>query len=57
MKDFLSLFERKRPTFEINNVNETILDNFKRREWIKGYKNERGFFRAIGRDRSDILKV
>lgn len=57
MKDFLSLFDRKRPTFEINNVNETILDNFKRREWITGYKNERGFFRAIGRDRSDILKV
>ncbi|TFB14096.1 hypothetical protein E3U55_14355 [Filobacillus milosensis] len=58
MEDFLSLFERKRPTFEINDVNETILDNFKERKWITTFytdENNTELFRAIGRDRSDIL--
>lgn len=57
MKDFLSLLERRRPTFEINNVNKTILENFKRRKWITRFEDERGVFRANGRDRSDVLKV
>ncbi|WP_226037476.1 YobI family P-loop NTPase [Aquibacillus saliphilus] len=58
MKDFLSLFERKRPTFEVNNVNKAILDNFKKRKWITDFTTDNlntELFRAIGRDRKDIL--
>jgi hypothetical protein len=60
MEDFLSLFERKRPTFEVNNFNEVILENFKKRKWITNFntdENNTELFRAIGRDRPDILAL
>ncbi|KIL42910.1 YobI family P-loop NTPase [Jeotgalibacillus campisalis] len=60
MADYISLFERKRPTFEINKVNETILDDFKKRKWITDFdtdENNAELFRAIGRNRPDILAL
>lgn len=52
MNDFLSLFDRKRPTFEINDTNEKILTIFEKRHWITKFevdKNEPNLFRAYGR--------
>ncbi len=52
MNDFLSLFNRKRPTFEINEINKKILTIFKEKQWITKFevdKNEPNLFRAIGR--------
>ncbi|SNZ09895.1 hypothetical protein SAMN05421503_1405 [Terribacillus aidingensis] len=60
MIDFLSLLERKRPTFEVNKINKKILDNFKERKWIKDFATDnqnKELFRASGRNRPDILAL
>lgn len=52
MYDFLSLFNRKRPKFEINEINKEILTIFKEKQWITKFevdKNEKDFYRAYGR--------
>jgi len=53
MHDFIDLFKKKRPTFEINKVNKKILTNFEEREWITKFKkdkNKPNFYRAYGRE-------
>ena len=52
MKDFLSLFNRKRPKFEVNDINEQILTIFKNKRWITTFdidKDEADYYRANGR--------
>lgn len=51
MNDFLSLFDGKRPKFEINSVNEAILTIFLKNNWIRKFdidKNDSGYYRAFG---------
>lgn len=47
--DYLSLFEGKRPKFEISDVNEQILNTFQHKGWITKYEKEADCYRAIGR--------
>lgn len=52
MIDYLNLFEGKRPRFEINDINERILNVFKDKQWITDFdvdKKDNNFYRAIGR--------
>lgn len=52
MGDFLSLFDRKRPKFEINSINEQILTIFQDNNWITRFdidKDDSGYYRAFGR--------
>lgn len=52
MIDYLNLFEGKRPRFEINEINERILNVFKDKQWITDFdidKKDDNFYRAIGR--------
>lgn len=52
MNDFLSLFNRKRPKFEVNDINEKILTIFKKKHWITTFdidKDEPDYYRANGR--------
>jgi len=52
MNKFLSLFNRKRPTFEINDINKEILTTFENKRWITKFevdKNEDNLYRAYGR--------
>ncbi|EGO8156985.1 hypothetical protein FAE25_003022, partial [Enterococcus faecalis] len=46
---FLQLFSRKRPRFEINNLNLKILEHFKVKGWIYSYKKDGDIYRAIGK--------
>lgn len=52
--DYLSLFDGKRPTFEINTVNKKILDIFKEKGWITKFEEDlvKGYYRAYGRKQS-----
>lgn len=47
--NYLSLFDGKRPKFEICDVNKRILNTFQRKGWITKYEEEENFYRAIGR--------
>ncbi|WP_346355639.1 hypothetical protein [Azotosporobacter soli] len=52
MHDFMSLFHRKRPKFEISSINERLLEIFKEKRWITKFyidEKENGYYRAIGR--------
>lgn len=52
MDDFSSLFEGKRPKFEVNEINKKILDIFENRKWITRFDIDRedpNYYRAIGR--------
>lgn len=52
MNDFLSLFNQKRPMFEVNGINEQILTFFKNMRWIKSFdidKDQPDHYRANGR--------
>lgn len=53
-RDYLSLFDNKRPKFEINDLNERILNIYKNRGWITKFEveHETGYFRAFGRKQS-----
>lgn len=53
MDDFISLFDKKRPTFTINETNRKLLTIFKEKNWItKFYVDDKksGYYRANGRD-------
>ena len=53
MNDFLGLFNRKRPKFEVNGINEQILTIFKEKHWITRFyidKDEADYYRAYGRN-------
>jgi hypothetical protein len=49
--DYLTLFDGKRPKFEINDINEHILSIFKKNGWITKYEKigNTNYYRAIGR--------
>lgn len=49
--DYLSLFNGKRPQFEIDNVSERILNTFKEKGWITNFKvdNNPNYYRAFGK--------
>lgn len=52
MHEFLSLFNRSRPRFEVNVINERILNIFKEKRWITTFdlvKDVPDYFRAYGR--------
>ena len=55
--DYAGLFEGKRPSLMENEVNERILEIFKKKGWITKFEKDEkkeGFYRAIGRkNRSD----
>lgn len=56
MDVFLSLFDRKRPKFEINSINERILVLFWKKHWITRFeidKYEPNYYRAYGRKMND----
>lgn len=58
MNDFLSLFNRKRPKFEVNEINEQILSIFKEKRWITTFdidKSEPDYYRAYGRKMQDDM--
>jgi hypothetical protein len=60
MNDFLSLFNRKRPKFEVNGVNKQILDIFKKERWIKTFeidKDEPDYYRANGRKIQEDMAI
>lgn len=47
--DYLSVFDGKRPKFNITDVNKRILDIFQDKNWISKYEvEEEQFYRAIG---------
>ncbi|EIW15711.1 MULTISPECIES: hypothetical protein [Pelosinus] len=53
MPNYLSLFDGRRPKFEKNDENGTILAIFKKRRWISSYitdKDDPNYFRARGRN-------
>lgn len=53
MNDFLSLFSRKRPKFEVNRINEQILTIFKNKHWLTTFyidKDKPDYYRANGRN-------
>ena len=47
--NYCSLFEGKRPKFEISEVSKRILEAFQQKRWISKYEEEGDFYRAIGR--------
>jgi hypothetical protein len=52
MENFLSLFDRKNPKIEVNDLNKRILDNLKIRNWINTFdydKDDTTYYRAYGR--------
>lgn len=56
MVDFLSLFDGKRPKFEVNPVNEQILNIFNEKDWVTRFdidKEDSNYYRAIGRKSYD----
>jgi hypothetical protein len=60
MKDFLSLFNRKRTKFEVNTVNEQILNVFKEKRWITSFnidKDKPNYYRANGRKLQDTIAI
>lgn len=46
---YLSLFDGKRPTFQINETNYKMLDAFEQKGWISSYAMENNVYRAIGK--------
>lgn len=46
---YLSLFDGKRPTFQINETNNKILEVFEQKGWISSYAIEKDVYRAIGK--------
>lgn len=47
--DYLSVFDGKRPKFNITDVNKRILEIFQDKNWISNYEvEEEQFYRAIG---------
>ena len=57
MNDFLGLFNRKRPKFEVSGINEQILTIFKQKHWVTTFyidKNEPDHYRANGRNAGRI---
>lgn len=57
MRDIISLFDRKRSVkFEINSINERILNEFQEKRWITSFdidKNDPGYFRIFIRKADD----
>lgn len=51
--NYCSLFDGKRPKFEISEVSKRILEAFQQKGWISKYEEQGDFYRAIGR-RSQI---
>jgi hypothetical protein len=52
MDDFLSLFDRKRPKFEVIDINRKLLSIFRDRRWITRFeidKDDSKYYRANGR--------
>ena len=52
MDDFLSLFDQKRPKFEINEFNRQLLEIFKNNNWITKFEVDKAnpeYYRATGR--------
>jgi hypothetical protein len=49
--DYLTLFNGKRPKFEINAINERILNIFKKNGWITKFEKigNTNYYRAVGR--------
>lgn len=53
MNDYIRLLERKRPTFEINDINRKLLKIFADKYWITRFevdKDDPSYYRAYGRD-------
>jgi hypothetical protein len=60
INDFLSLFNRKRPKFKINIINEKILTIFKNKRWITAFdidKDQPDYYRANGRKVKQDLSI
>lgn len=58
MYDYIGLFDMKRPTFEINNINRIILEIFDEKGWITKFevdKENSKYYRAFGRKTIDKL--
>jgi len=57
--DYLSLFDGKRPKFELNDVNEHILLIFKKNGWITKFDldDDLNVYRAIGRKFHDAQEI
>jgi len=56
LNNYVRLFDRGRPKFEVNNVNERILEIFKNKNWITKYetdKDDASYYRAFGRKLQD----
>ena len=53
--DYLTLFDGKRPRFEINDTNENILSIFKKNGWITKFEKigNTNYYRAIGRKKHE----
>lgn len=52
MNDFLSLFDQKRPKFEINEFNRRLLEIFENNNWITKFEVDKAnpeYYRATGR--------
>jgi len=58
LNDYVRLFDRGRPKFEANDVNERLLDIFKDKRWITKYeedKDDANYYRAFGRKLQEEL--
>lgn len=60
LRNFCDLFERKSPTFDVNDVNREILEELKKRDWITEFNREmkdgREVYRANGKS-VDLSKI
>ena len=58
LNDYVRLFDRGRPKFEVNDVNERMLETFKDKHWITKYeidKDDSSYYRAFGRKLQEEL--
>ena len=46
---YLSLFDGKRPTFQINETNDKMLNALEQKGWISSYSIENDDYRAFGK--------
>lgn len=59
LRNYMGLFERKRPKISISDLDEQILTIFKRKDWITRFevdKDDSSYFRAYGRDIKENIR-